>query len=96
MLHSGWPRLAVLAPAVYGAALLTFRLAAHVAVVPLLAGLVAVAAAALAAAAILPQRRPRPYWGRAAEIGESLLGAALIPLLLAVLDAYGAARSLGG
>jgi hypothetical protein len=48
----------------------------------------------LAGAVVLPGRRVVPHLGRAAEIFEGLTAAALIPLLLAVLGTYSAARNL--
>ncbi|MER6913308.1 type VII secretion integral membrane protein EccD [Streptomyces sp. NPDC000594] len=50
----------------------------------------------LAAARVLPGRRLVPYWGRAAEICELLIGLAVLPVLLAVLGAYGWALDLFG
>lgn len=42
----------------------------------------------------LPGRRALPHFGRAAELLEGLVAAALVPLLLAVLGTYQAARNL--
>lgn len=51
----------------------------------------------LLGAARTPENRPpRPYWGRSAEILETTLAVALIPLVLAVLGVYGLVRGLGG
>ncbi|GIG09245.1 type VII secretion integral membrane protein EccD [Catellatospora coxensis] len=50
----------------------------------------------LAAVRMPENRRPRPYWGRAAEITETTLALAMIPLLLAVLGVYEYARGLAG
>jgi type VII secretion integral membrane protein EccD len=45
-------------------------------------------------ARILPGRRVVPHFGRAAELLEGLVAASLLPLLLAVLGTYQAARNL--
>lgn len=45
-------------------------------------------------ARILPGRRVIPHYGRAAELLEGLVAASLLPLLLAVLGTYQAARNL--
>jgi type VII secretion integral membrane protein EccD len=100
VLASRWQRLAVLAPAATGAALLGLRGVALLAPVPRLAaglaGVLVLAFGLLAGARILPGRRPRPYWGRAAEIAETLAALGLLPLLLALLGVYGYVRGLGG
>lgn len=44
----------------------------------------------------LPGKRLLPYWGRAADIIETLLAAAAIPVLLVVLGVYAWVRSLAG
>ncbi|MBF8185447.1 type VII secretion integral membrane protein EccD [Nonomuraea sp. K274] len=44
----------------------------------------------------LPNGRPSPFWGRAADIVEWLLIVALVPLALGVLDVYAWVRGLGG
>jgi hypothetical protein len=49
----------------------------------------------VAAARLLPDRTIRPYWGRAAEILESLLAVALVPLGLAAIGLLTLARQLG-
>jgi type VII secretion integral membrane protein EccD len=45
-------------------------------------------------ARVLPGRRVVPHFGRAAELLEGLVAASLLPLLLAVLGTYQAARNL--
>jgi type VII secretion integral membrane protein EccD len=57
-------------------------------------GLVALGALLAAAAVVLPGRRALPHYGRAAEIFEGVVAATLLPLLLAVLGAYSAARNI--
>jgi type VII secretion integral membrane protein EccD len=59
-------------------------------------GLVGLAGMFLAAAHTLPGRRLLPYWGRAAEIIESVAAVAMVPVVLAILDVYQWARSLAG
>lgn len=44
----------------------------------------------------LPTGRPSPFWGRAADIVEWLLIAALVPLALGALDVYAWVRGLAG
>jgi type VII secretion integral membrane protein EccD len=60
----------------------------------LVVGLLMSGAALLAGALVLPGRRAVPRLGRTAEILEGLTAAALLPLLLAVLGTYSAARNL--
>ena len=50
----------------------------------------------MVASAKLPERRLRPYWGRAVEIFESMAAISLLPLLLAVLNVYHLMRGLAG
>ncbi|GGX80065.1 type VII secretion integral membrane protein EccD [Streptomyces hiroshimensis] len=47
-----------------------------------------------AVALIVPARGLSPFWGRVSDLAESALLLALVPLCLAVLDLYSAARSL--
>ncbi|MEU1820522.1 type VII secretion integral membrane protein EccD [Streptomyces roseifaciens] len=47
-----------------------------------------------AVALIVPARGLSPFWGRVSDLAESVLLLALVPLCLAVLDLYSAARSL--
>lgn len=44
----------------------------------------------------LPGRRAIPHWGRAAEILQSVLAVAIVPLLLALYGVYGLLRGIGG
>lgn len=53
-------------------------------------------AVAVTAALRPPARRPRPVWGHTANIVESLAMVAMLPVLLAVMDAYAWARGLAG
>ncbi|GAA4545183.1 type VII secretion integral membrane protein EccD [Amycolatopsis samaneae] len=61
-----------------------------------LAGLGLAAGLLFLGAARLPGRRLLPYWGRAADIGETLLAVAVVPMMLAVLDVYSFFRALAG
>ncbi|WP_308249987.1 type VII secretion integral membrane protein EccD [Sphaerisporangium fuscum] len=58
--------------------------------------LLAMAATGAGMALYLPQQRPTPFWGRAADIVEFILIVALFPLALGVLDIYGWVRGLAG
>ena len=100
VLVSGWQRLALLVPAIWGCALLVLVMAARSQAQArsgaLLVLLVVLAGGCLAGARLLPGRRLVPYWGRIADIAETLLGASILPVVLAVLDVYHFARALGG
>ena len=100
VLVSGWQRLVLIAPATWGVGLLVVGFAAGAApstrTGAVLVGLVTVAGLGLAGARLLPGRRLLPYWGRAADIGESLVGVSIVPAVLAALNVYGFARGLGG
>ena len=97
---SGWHRLAHAAAAVLGLVALalvnlavatwTVRLALPV-VVPPVAG-----AVLFVIGRQLPGRRIMPYWGRIGDVLQLLATLAMLPILLAVLEAYDAARALGG
>jgi type VII secretion integral membrane protein EccD len=58
--------------------------------------IIVIGAGLIVAAQYLPGRRLRPYWGRIADILESLSAIALLPLLAGVLDLYRYAHGLGG
>ncbi|MFK0101734.1 type VII secretion integral membrane protein EccD [Streptomyces sp. NPDC091040] len=47
-------------------------------------------------ALIVPRKGLSPFWGRLSDLSETLLLLALVPLCLAVLDLYSAARSMTG
>lgn len=97
---SGWHRLGHAVPAVAGLVALalvgaasaptTVRLILPV-VVPPLAGVLL-----FAIGRWLPDRRIMPYWGRTGDVLQLVCTVALLPLLLAVLGAYAAARALAG
>lgn len=97
---SGWHRLAGVLPALVAMPVLAAtqgaslpdrtRLVTTAIVVPL------AALAVVAATRTLSARRPSPYWGRFGDIVQTLVTVGQIPVLLAILGAFGAARGLGG
>ncbi|MET7455525.1 type VII secretion integral membrane protein EccD [Streptomyces sp. NPDC005574] len=94
-----WQRLALVLPGAWGVVLLVLALAADTAPAdrPLLvAGLLALATVLAVASWTVPGRRMLPYWGRAAELLQSLLAIALLPLALWVLGVFAALRALNG
>jgi hypothetical protein len=52
--------------------------------------------ALLFAASYLPSRKLLPFWGRSADILETMVGVAVVPILLQVLHVYGWARGFSG
>ncbi|QMU77934.1 type VII secretion integral membrane protein EccD [Streptacidiphilus sp. PB12-B1b] len=101
LLPSAWQRLALLAPAGCGLVVLAVHLGQRAASAPErlgvgLAAVAVVALALLAASRTLADRRLLPYWGRAAEIAETAVGVALVPLAVLLLGVFGWARGLGG
>lgn len=93
-----WQRLSLVAPGVWGAAMM---IAVEVAeadpggrTLPAV-GVASAAAALLITGWIVPGRRLVPYWGRAGEILHSLLAVSLLPLALWVLGVYGELRAIG-
>ncbi|MGW1108811.1 type VII secretion integral membrane protein EccD [Streptomyces sp. NPDC002540] len=94
-----WQRLALVIPGLWGALLLALATAARLSPAdrpPLVAGLLALAAALAIASWTVPGRRVLPYWGRAAELLHSLLAIGLLPLTLWVLGVFGALRAING
>ncbi|MFF3820014.1 type VII secretion integral membrane protein EccD [Streptomyces bluensis] len=92
-------RLALVAAAVWGAALLAYDQsvgAGPTGRLLMVAGMLAVAAALAIASWTVPGRRLVPYWGRAAELLHSATAIALLPLSLWVLGVYGWLRGLNG
>ena len=43
----------------------------------------------------LPTHRPSPFWGRAADIADTMLIVSLFPLALGVAGVFGYVRGLG-
>ncbi len=92
-----WQRAALLCAGVSGPAVMLSLggfFGAGAATVEYSAALVAVAGLLAGAAVVIPGRRALPHYGRAAEIFEGVVAATLLPLLLAVLGAYSAARNI--
>ncbi|MGX7828855.1 type VII secretion integral membrane protein EccD [Actinokineospora sp. 24-640] len=91
-------RLAALLPALLALSALVAVWAGHGDAVRIsaLACLVAAACAALAAARVLPGRRLVPRWGRLGDIAHWFCALAVVPLVLSVTGAYGAAAALFG
>ncbi|WP_158609299.1 type VII secretion integral membrane protein EccD [Micromonospora musae] len=97
---SAWHRLAHALPAVVGVAALTvislagapslFRLLAPVTLLPLAGALL------FLLGRLLPDRRLMPYWARIGDVVQLTATVAMVPVLLAVLGAYAAARALAG
>jgi len=98
-LAGAWQRLSVMVPGAYGIVVIPLAMSRHgspqtrQAVV---LWFVAAALVLLMAGWTLPGRRVVPYWGRIADIAQSALAIALIPLLIADLGLFGLARGLGG
>ncbi|WP_036391556.1 type VII secretion integral membrane protein EccD [Micromonospora chokoriensis] len=97
---SAWHRLGSAVPAVLGLALLallTLADAGPLSRLAVVAGFLPVAGLALfALGSKLPNRRIMPYWGRVGDVAQLLSTVAMLPILLALLGAYGAARALAG
>ncbi|MFJ2478099.1 type VII secretion integral membrane protein EccD [Streptomyces sp. NPDC087659] len=94
-----WQRLALVLPGVWGVAVLILQAAS--ALDPddrplLVVGMLALAALLAIASWTIPGRRLVPYWGRAAELLQSTLAIALLPLTLWVLGVFGALRGING
>jgi ESX secretion system protein EccD len=93
-------RLWLLVPGYAGPALLAIAaartLAQGRAFALVLVPLLAVAALVIAVGMWLPGRRPSPFWGRAADIADTLLIVALFPLALAVAGVFTDIRGLAG
>lgn len=99
VLVSAWQRLSAVLPGVVSASVLVLMLVMHVGPwvrTALSAGVLLGTAALLFGARYLPARRLVPFWGRWAEIAESLMAIASIPVLLQVLGVYSWAYGLFG
>ncbi|MFD9123232.1 type VII secretion integral membrane protein EccD [Kitasatospora sp. NPDC059571] len=100
VLLGAWQRLAAVVPGVAGLVLLAAREAASLPMAQRLAGglggLTVLAAVMVIAAHRLPGRRLLPYWGRAADLAESLTALSMVPVLCQVLGLFGYARGLFG
>ncbi|MFC4034380.1 type VII secretion integral membrane protein EccD [Streptomyces polygonati] len=94
-----WQRLALVVPGAIGAVALCLAAGARTGGGDrqlLVALLLALAAALIIASWTVPGRRMVPYWGRAAEMIQYLLAAALLPLTLWLLGALAALRAING
>ncbi|MER5600182.1 type VII secretion integral membrane protein EccD, partial [Streptomyces sp. NPDC002265] len=92
-----WQRLALVLPGAWGVALLVFALTSDTPAADrpaVVAGLLASATLLAVASWTVPGRRMLPYWGRAAELLQSLLAIALLPLALWVLGVFAALRAI--
>ncbi|MFJ7078530.1 type VII secretion integral membrane protein EccD [Streptomyces sp. NPDC098781] len=90
-------RLSLVAPGVWGVALLVRAGAVHYDQgfrLLMVAELFALTAGITIAAWTVPGRRLVPYWGRLAEILHTTVAIALLPLALWVLGVYGALRAI--
>lgn len=98
-LTGGWQRLSVVLTGTYGAVLLTLVNSRHATLsvrLGVLVVFVVVAAVLVICAWSMPGRRPLPYWGRAADLLQSLAAVAIIPLVLTVLNVFSVLRGVGG
>ncbi|GIJ26369.1 hypothetical protein Vqi01_15310 [Micromonospora qiuiae] len=97
---SAWHRLAMAVPALLGLGLMVLlalaaasaplRLVLTTSILPIAGGLLFMLGRKL------PGRRLMPYWGRIGDVTQLVATIAMLPILLAVLGAYDAVRSLGG
>ncbi|GAA1027973.1 MULTISPECIES: type VII secretion integral membrane protein EccD [Amycolatopsis] len=99
VLVSAWQRSSAVVPGAVAACALALTLAGGMppwgrAGIALVLGAAAIALSF--GSAYLPGRRLVPFWGRWAEISESLMALAAIPVLLQVLGVYSWARGLFG
>lgn len=85
-------RLWLMIPGYGGLALLGAAAGRLPAVLALAAG----AAAVIGAGTWLPGHRPSPFWGRAADIADTLLTVSLVPLVLGVAGVLSYLHGLGG
>lgn len=88
---SAWQRLAAVVPACCGGLVLTVSVTGNLGPAGrfvMFGTLLAAAGLLYAGSALLPGRRLVPHFGRAADLLQSLSAAALLPLVLWVLDLY--------
>jgi type VII secretion integral membrane protein EccD len=93
-------RWSLIGPAGFAIAITVLRLAAGADPLVRVLGfgipLLAAGIGLIVLSAVLPGRRLRPYWGRAADIFELLTAIAVLPVLLAVLRVYALIRGASG
>jgi type VII secretion integral membrane protein EccD len=93
-----WQRLFVALPGVWGAATIVAVEVVRngpTGRVIIAVGLMAVTASLMIAGWTVPGRRMVPYWGRGAELLQSLVAIGMLPLTLWVLGVYGELRAIG-
>ncbi|NIL55650.1 type VII secretion integral membrane protein EccD [Salinispora arenicola] len=98
-LVNAWQRLATAVPGAVGLLLLALALAARADASARSALLTVGAVCVGAIVAVvhhLPPHRSSPWWGRSADVLETLAAIAIAPLALAVLGVYARVRGLGG
>ncbi|MFL1376761.1 MULTISPECIES: type VII secretion integral membrane protein EccD [unclassified Nocardiopsis] len=98
-LGSSWQRFLMVAPPWSGLGVLALALAWGAEPLGRLLAVLGLFGATAVLAVVswsLPGTRPLPHWGRAAEILQVVLCAALIPLVLALFEVYGLLRGIGG
>ncbi|MFF0478482.1 type VII secretion integral membrane protein EccD [Streptomyces sp. NPDC004284] len=94
-----WQRLVLVVPGAMGAALVLVGAGARLAPGDrpvFVAGLLGLAAALALTTWSVPGRRMLPYWGRAAELLQSTLAVALLPITLWAVGVFGRLRALTG
>ncbi|MFF4761248.1 type VII secretion integral membrane protein EccD [Streptomyces sp. NPDC001292] len=94
-----WQRLVLVVPGGLGGALILVGSGGYL--TPgdrpaLVAGLLGLAAVLAVATWTVPGRRMLPYWGRAAELVQSLLAVSLLPLMLWAIGVFGDLRAVSG
>ncbi|WP_150255754.1 type VII secretion integral membrane protein EccD [Nocardiopsis deserti] len=98
-LASAWQRSFVVAPPWIGLTALVLVLVWTADPLPRTLAMVGLFAASAILAVVswnLPGTRPLPHWGRAAEIIQSLLTVAIVPLVLAIFGVFSLLRGIGG
>ncbi len=98
-LESAWQRAFMTAPPCVGQAVLLLSFAASAQGLGRSLALLGVYAVVTILAVLswnLPGTRPLPHWGRAAEIIQSLITVAIVPLVLAAFGVFSALRAIGG
>ncbi|WP_231954859.1 type VII secretion integral membrane protein EccD [Actinoplanes derwentensis] len=97
-LAATWQRLSAAVPGLVGAAILVMGTAAHSgqAVRSLLAAAAVTTGVLLVTGSSRRTDRVSPYWGRLADIAETLTAIAVIPLAIAIMGGYEFVRGLAG
>ncbi|WP_436535635.1 type VII secretion integral membrane protein EccD [Actinoplanes sp. HUAS TT8] len=99
-LINSWHRVAIAGPAVTGlvatALVVLDRVSPPTRLLAVPALLAVLAVLLFILARTLPRKRTMPIWGRVGDVLQLIGTVALLPVLAAVLDLYGAARAMGG